>query len=293
MSQTDPIGNEAVPPIGLPDTRLRTRPAGVAGAASPDSGPRPTIVAAAVGNSRIRLARFDSGELHAPVSIAKGDHAGLRAALTEHRAGGAAPLMYSSVNSDQEADLLAAAGDRFEGVYRVGRDLAIPITHNLINEATVGHDRLLCAAAAYARAESACVVIDAGTAVTVDFVDGEGGFQGGAIAPGLAMMLRSLHEGTGQLPLLEPGATEHPGTPWGRHTSDAMQTGVRAAVIGMTRYLLEQYADAFGAYPRVIATGGDAAALFDGDELIEHIIPDLQLMGIELACREALDGEAE
>ncbi|MEM1329808.1 MAG: type III pantothenate kinase [Planctomycetota bacterium] len=247
------------------------------------------LIAVAVGNTRHRIGRFEDGALSLAGSVPSGDDRALADALGERLSEGPAALVYSSVSEENEARLVRAAGDRFAGVYRVGRDLPIPITHNLLDETTVGHDRLLCALAAYQRAQSACLVVDAGTAVTIDFVDGTGGFQGGAIMPGLAMMLAALHDGTSQLPALEPGRPAREDTPWGRDTADAMRVGVRAAVIGGVRLLLERYADAFGGYPRVIATGGDAASLFDGDEVVEHIVPDLQLMGIEAACREALD----
>ena len=67
-------------------------------------------------------------------------------------------------------------------------------------ETITGVDRLLNAAAAYATLKQACVVVDAGTAVTVDFVDGHGTFHGGAIAPGARLQIDALHRGTDALP---------------------------------------------------------------------------------------------
>ena len=87
-----------------------------------------------------------------------------------------------------------------ETVYRVGRDLHVPINIALDDPATVGQDRLINALGAFRRARQACVVIDVGTALTVDFVDGVGTFQGGVIAPGPRMMLAALHERTAALP---------------------------------------------------------------------------------------------
>jgi type III pantothenate kinase len=200
---------------------------------------------------------------------------------------GEAPVLMASVN-DRVADAIeeGTKGLRDGGtkVARFGRDLEIPIQNALRDGSTVGQDRLLNALGAYAKAQQACVVVDAGTAITVDFVDGEGVFQGGAIAPGLNLMLTVLHEHTAALPrvVFEPvGADE----PFGRETRGAMRLGVQAAARGMVRHLVERYATAYGAYPQVVATGGDARVLFEGDDLVEQVVPDLTLLGIEAAVR--------
>jgi type III pantothenate kinase len=129
--------------------------------------------------------------------------------------------------------------------------------------------------------------------VTVDFVDGQGVFQGGAIAPGLNLMLRALHEHTAALPSVKYERPDD-GMTFGKDTRGAMLLGVHAAVTGLVRALCERYSEFFGAYPQIIATGGDARALFEGDDLVEHIVPDLTLLGIEAACRIqlGLDGES-
>jgi len=131
------------------------------------------------------------------------------------------------------------------------------------------------------------VVIDAGTAVTVDFVDGQGTFHGGAIAPGCQMQLDGMHHRTAMLPEVKfvPPDPE----PFGANTRQAMLHGVYYGVRGMVRHLIERYAEHYQAYPHIIATGGDAHMLFDEDELIEHIDDDLPLRGIAAACRLALE----
>ena len=64
-----------------------------------------------------------------------------------------------------------------------------------------------------------------------------------------------------------------------------MLLGVRNAAVGLARHTIETFAEAYEAYPQIIATGGDAALLFDGDEVIEHVVPDLQLLGIADAVK--------
>ncbi|TVQ63522.1 MAG: type III pantothenate kinase [Phycisphaerales bacterium] len=185
-------------------------------------------------------------------------------------------------------------------IARIGRDVPIPVRHALDEQGarTVGQDRLLNALGAYDVARQACVVVDAGSAVTVDFVDGEGVFQGGAIAPGARMMLRAMHNDAPALPdvglVIPDGARpDEPAQPFGKNTPQAMLNGVYFGIRGMVRMLAERYAEAYDAYPQIIATGGDAEMLFESDELIETIVPDLTHRGMGIACREALTGADE
>jgi len=249
-------------------------------------------VLCALGNSRARIGRIDGADVVDTRSVDLTPEAQLDAALAELivAAGGAPAMVIASVNPPAQTALerrLVAAGD-VAGVYVAGRDLPIPVDTALTDPTTVGHDRLLCAYAAYKRAQGACVVIDVGTAITVDFVDGEGVFHGGAIAPGVGAMLRSLPQSAPRLPEVAWGRAELVDGPFGRDTRSAMLVGVRAAAVGMAHLLVDQYAEFFGAYPRIIATGGDATDLFGEDEIIEQILPDLQLVGLADICRDAL-----
>ena len=169
---------------------------------------------------------------------------------------------------------------------RVGRDIPIPIGRQLDPEAIVGNDRLLNAAAAYDTLKQACVIVDAGTTITVDFVDGAGTFHGGAICPGAKMQLDSMHHGTALLPEIE---LTTPPEPIGHNTTQAMLTGVFYGVRGMVRELVEQFAEEAGAYPMVVATGGNADLLFKGHELIERVVPDLTLLGMAVTLRSAIE----
>lgn len=264
------------------------------------------IVLVALGNSRARIGRLDGADVVDTRSVDLTPDAELDAALGEVivAAGGASPsgdpadgpvVVIASVNPAATAALeqrLAAAGD-VAGIYVAGRDLPIPIETALKDPTTVGHDRLLCALAAYKRAQGACIIVDCGTAITVDFVDGTGVFHGGAIAPGVTAMLRALPESAPRLPQVAWGPVKLADGPFGRDTREAMLVGVRAAAVGLAHHLVDRYAEFFGAYPRIIATGGDAQDLFSEDEIIEQIVPDLQLVGLADICREALgEGDA-
>jgi len=167
---------------------------------------------------------------------------------------------------------------------RVEQDLPVPIGRQLDPEAIVGDDRLLNAAAAYDVLQQACVVVDAGTAITIDFVDGSGTFHGGAIAPGAQMMLKSLAQQTAQLPEVDLAA---PTETIGHSTVQAIRCGVFHGLRGMVRELTERYAEVAGGYPMVIATGGDADLLFAGYDLVDRVVPDLTLLGMKLTLAGA------
>jgi type III pantothenate kinase len=201
-------------------------------------------------------------------------------------------VVLASVNDHVASKLSSAVADQLSvNVYRVGEDMPVPIGRQLDPETITGVDRLLNAAAAFDASKEACIVVDAGTAVTVDFVDGEGTFHGGAIAPGARMQLKALHDSTEALPELEFAAPD--ADAFGRSTTQAILHGVFHGIRGMVWKLVEQYAEAYEAFPMVVATGGDAELLFEKDELINRIVPDLTLRGIYVTARTALAGAEE
>jgi type III pantothenate kinase len=148
----------------------------------------------------------------------------------------------------------------------------------------VGWDRLLNAIAALRIREprQAAVIVDSGTAVTVDFVDAAGAFRGGAILPGIGMSARALHQYTALLPLIPaPDVTATIPDPIGRNTIPAMRSGLYWGHVGAVRELVTRMvAQAPGAM--VIVTGGA------GDAVIPHlqnvrVEPHLPLQGLVLA----------
>jgi len=81
----------------------------------------------------------------------------------------------------------------------------IPIINRYSTPETLGNDRLAAVIGATTMMPGADIlVIDAGTAITYDFIDSENVYWGGNIAPGLNLRLRSLHEFTHKLPLVQP-----------------------------------------------------------------------------------------
>jgi type III pantothenate kinase len=70
---------------------------------------------------------------------------------------------------------------------------------------------------------------------------------------------------------------------FGRSTREAIRQGVFNGVRGMVKELVENFATELGSWPETIVTGGDAARLFEGWEIVHAISPDLTLYGIALA----------
>ncbi len=249
------------------------------------------LLAVSIGNTRTAAGCFIDGECVAQHVVTNDELEtalpALLAALVEPlRDLAFAPAVLASVKpalDEPLTRLLQAAG--CEKILRIEQDLPVPIGRQVDAGTIVGDDRLLNAAAAYDVLQQACVVVDAGTAITVDFVDGAGTFHGGAIGPGAQLMLDSLRQKTAQLPAVQFAAPEEV---VGHSTSQAMRSAVFHGLRGMVRELVEQYAEIAGAYPMVIATGGDAAALFVDYPLIERIVPDLTLRGLAVSLRTAM-----
>jgi type III pantothenate kinase len=150
----------------------------------------------------------------------------------------------------------------------------------------VGIDRLLDAVAANSRRRpgAPAVIIDAGSAVTVDYLDATGAFAGGAIMPGLRLMALSLHEHTALLPLI-PVPAGPPPLP-GTSTPEAMAAGVFWAVVGGVQALVRELAARAEAAPDVFLTGGDGPALHGALGPGGRLWPAMTLEGIRLTATE-------
>lgn len=162
----------------------------------------------------------------------------------------------------------------------------LPLTVSVPRPDMVGIDRLL-AALAVNRLRSPgrpAVVVDLGTAITVDLVSREGAFLGGAIMPGIGLAARALHEFTDLLPRLDMTTLADPPPAVGTATIAAMQAGIYWGAIGGVRQLIELLTAQIGASPQVFLTGGAAASVAPlvSAEAVYH--PHLTLAGIALAA---------
>jgi type III pantothenate kinase len=248
----------------------------------------PTVVAD-VGNSRIKWGWFTVGQLVASVSLPPDDPGVWEAQLKDWGLTDALPWAVSGSHPprcDRLVKWLRQRGDRVEVLYDCRQ---LPLEARVSEPWKVGLDRLLNAVAVNSRVqrEASRIIIDAGTAVTVDWVDEEGAFRGGSIFPGIRLMAKSLNDYTALLPLVEVrGANpELPGT----STLSAIEAGVYWAVAGGIKALVRQLMNQAGGArrPVVFLTGGDASLLAPVMDVGVHFWPHMTLEGIRLSA-EAL-----
>jgi type III pantothenate kinase len=141
---------------------------------------------------------------------------------------------------------------------------------------TLGPDRIAGIAGAYNLfPQSELLVIDAGTAITYDFLS-EGIYKGGNISPGLNLRFRALNKFTGKLPLITPA--DYFTNP-GRNTADAILAGV---IIGVT-YEINEYIRTFEKKStdiKILLTGGDSGFLKDRITYQLTYMPDIVIDGL-------------
>ncbi len=163
--------------------------------------------------------------------------------------------------------------------------LGVPLSYP--RPAEVGQDRLANAAAAAALGAVPAVVIDLGTAVTFDVVTVRGGYEGGIIAPGLAVMRHYLHDRTAQLPEIDGELAVDRAI--GQSTVEAMRIGMVLGFAGMIQALLDavlaELAGRGEPPPAVFATGGCADFFAGKLRQPVRLRPDLTLIGLAAAWR--------
>lgn len=148
---------------------------------------------------------------------------------------------------------------------------------------TLGADRVANAIALAGFCELPAIAVDCGTAITLEIVDAQRVFRGGAIAPGRRLMRRALAEGTAQLPEI-PFSTELPEHA-GNGTVESIRFGVDRGAVGLVRELVEAAARPYGGIGSVhiIATGGDAPFFAAALPFLELAPEDFTHHGIRLA----------
>lgn len=243
------------------------------------------LLALNVGNTRLSIGVFVAGELQYSTRVSHAQRAEWAARITEAwekiKDHDDPAVVGASVNPPLVEPLEHAVKQATgQEVQWVGSDIDLPMKVLTDEPQQTGVDRVLNVAAAFEQMGKACVVVDAGTAVTVDLCNDAGEFLGGAIAPGAQTQLDALHEKTAKLPRVELAAPKHG---IGKTTAEAIQLGVFHGIRGAVKELVESYATELGTWPDLIATGGDSAVLFENWELVHAIAPDLTLYGIALA----------
>lgn len=143
----------------------------------------------------------------------------------------------------------------------------------------VGADRIVNAAAAFMLYGGPAVVVDLGTATTVDAISIDGEYLGGAIAPGIGISVEALFNAAARLPRIE---LVKPPTAIGTTTKTSMQAGIIYGFAGQIDAIVERFCEELGVNVKVIATGGLAEFIAPETKTIQIVNPLLMLEGLRL-----------
>lgn len=226
-----------------------------------------------IGNSRVKYGIFSDDKLRLERTSEQLLRDDIFQLATNHKLEN---IIYSSVAADLPDDLREGLESNFQ-LLQLNQQLPLPFVNAYDTPATLGKDRLAAAAGAlHWYTGSTCLIVDAGTCITLDVLRADQVFLGGNIAPGVRMRLQAMHEQTARLPLVEP---EAPPQIWGTTTTTALQNG---AVLGaaleveaLAQRLSRQWPDL-----KVVLTGGDASLLANSLECKIFVHSNLVLWGL-------------
>lgn len=152
---------------------------------------------------------------------------------------------------------------------------------DVVEPKSVGADRAINAIAVHAVHPDHCIVVDFGTATTIDWVDAAGAYKGGLIAPGINLSLDALVAAAARLPRI---GIEAPGSKSviGRTTEDQMMVGIYWGYVAMVEGLVTRMQAEIGCPVKVFATGGLATLIAQHSDVFDEIIPDLTVNGLAI-----------
>ncbi|WP_202081468.1 type III pantothenate kinase [Caldalkalibacillus salinus] len=159
----------------------------------------------------------------------------------------------------------------------VGPGIKTGLSIHYDNPREVGADRIVNAVGALETYEPPLIIVDSGTATTFCYIDGQGHYHGGAIAPGMQISMEALYHYASKLPRIE---YRLPKQVIGKNTETAMQSGAVNGYIGLVDGLIAKMVKEVKTEPTVLATGGLAQIIADESEYIEHYEPFLTLKGL-------------
>ncbi|MCB1162449.1 type III pantothenate kinase [bacterium] len=241
-----------------------------------------TLLCIDIGNSRLKARCWSHGPEGDALSLEGGDVDALLDALAPLLAAAEGRVGLCSVRPSLGLPLARALRARGAQLREIRGDSPAPFPVAVAQRETLGADRLCNAAAAWAASLAPALVIDAGTAVTVDLVDAGGVYRGGAILPGQSLTLRALGAGAEQLFEARP---DWPPSPWGRDSAEALAAGALWGGLAALEGLALRYRADWGDAAPVILTGGAAPGLAArwaaGACRLE---PDWTLRGVAALC---------
>ena len=243
------------------------------------------LLAVDIGNTEATLGLFEDGTLRRSFRVSSETRRTadevrllLHQAFPEVAAGVSAVI--GSVVPVQTPLYLDAARRLTEGEpLLVGSDTTAGIKIEYRDPGSVGADRIANAAGAFDRYGAPAIVVDFGTATTFDVLLEGQRYLGGVIAPGILTGAEHLGRRAARLGAFELKPPTHV---VGRSTEESLQSGVFYGAVGKVDAIVRRISAEEGITPKVIATGGLAAAIAAHSETIQEVDPDLTLYGLRI-----------
>ena len=247
------------------------------------------ILAVDIGNTNINISSFQGKKLISHYCV---DNQG----LINQKA--VFPLSPSLLNQTQNI-LVASVNPKAESVFykylgkkhkkkvlRIGKEIKLKMPILVDNPQKIGIDRLLNALAAYRRTKKATIVIDFGTAITIDIVSRKGEFLGGLILPGIRASAYALNKQTALLPEVD---IKKPKDVIGKNVENAIKAGIYFGTTGSIIHIIRKIRKVYKDLQYTIATGGDAKTFKKDISEIDKVVPRLTLEGIRIAFTESIN----
>ncbi|MCH8903298.1 MAG: type III pantothenate kinase [Bacteroidetes bacterium] len=235
-----------------------------------------------IGNSKAKLALFDSTALVSRRSITKLSVAGIKKFVGKKKV---ERVLLASVKEINSSIVSYLKNNYHVIIFSSKTDL--PVKNKYKTPATLGYDRIASVVAAVnIYPGTNALVIDMGSCITYNFINSRKEYLGGSISPGLDMRFKAMHNFTDKLPLVKisPGshkARTFAGKIIGSSTKESMEQGVLAGIIGELNSVIGQYGKKYKGL-KVIITGGDAALFESNIKSKIFAVPNLVLQGLNI-----------
>ncbi len=186
----------------------------------------------------------------------------------------------SSVVPELDNGITTAVRESFGlALLNISPEMSLPVKNGYHPPGDVGPDRLMNAVAAGEEFGTPVIIVDFGTAITIDAVNARRVYRGGAIMPGLSLSADALARGTSLLPRVELTPSVQA---LGRTTEKSLQAGIFLGAAGAINHLVKKIKKELGANAKVVATGGLAPLVLPHCREIKYFRPHLTLEGLRL-----------